>query len=359
LAGAAALAVAACATTPALPVKEEVLVYPPSPDQPRYYYERTIYGSGDVYEQTGMDRLRQFATGENELSRGLSKPFDVVAVRGRIYVGDTVSRKVHVFDYTAKQYSAFGTEGIGKLAKPLGMAADATGRIYVCDGTAKRILVYDADGNYLKSIAGGDHVKRPSGVAVNAAGTRIYVVDTGGVKTSEHAVRVFDGDGNHLFDIGVRGIEPGQFNLPLTADVGPDGKLYVTDAGNFRVQVFSPDGEFLSAFGSLGRGPGQFSHPKGIAVDHTGKVFVADTGFGNFQIFDGEGRILMFIGDRDERGGPGKFLLPAGIDVDADGRVYVVDQFFRKVDVFRPAELPEGTPIGGVGGQSDVAKPPS
>jgi DNA-binding beta-propeller fold protein YncE len=356
LAGAAALVVVACTTTPNTTVTEDILVYPPPPEQPRYYYERTIQGSADVAEETAMARLRQFATGENDRTRGLSKPFDVVATHGRIYVGDTVSRKIHVFDFTAKQYSAFGTEGIGKLAKPLGMAADGLGRIYVCDGTSKRVLVYDADGKYLKALGGGEHVKRPSGVAVNADGSRIYVVDTGGVDNLDHAVRAFDGDGNHLFDIGLRGKEPGEFNLPLMADVGPDGKLYVVDTGNFRVQVFSPDGEFLTAFGSSGRRPGQFSHPKGIAVDGAGKVFVADTAFGNFQIFNDEGKILLFVGDRDERGGPGKFILPAGIDVDADGRVYVVDQFFRKVDVFRPAELPEDAPIGGAGGQSDVAK---
>ena len=33
----------------------------------------------------------------------------------------------------------------------------------------------------------------------------------------------------------------------------------------------------------------------------------------------------------------------------ADGRVYVVDQFFRKVDVFRPADLPENA--GYLGGE--------
>ena len=29
------------------------------------------------------------------------------------------------------------------------------------------------------------------------------------------------------------------------------------------------------------------------------------------------------------------------VAVDEDGRVYMVDQYFKKVDVFRPADLPE------------------
>jgi hypothetical protein len=35
-------------------------------------------------------------------------------------------------------------------------------------------------------------------------------------------------------------------------------------------------------------------------------------------------------------------MLPSGIYVDEDGRVYMVDQWFRKIDIFRPAQLPAG-----------------
>jgi len=35
-----------------------------------------------------------------------------------------------------------------------------------------------------------------------------------------------------------------------------------------------------------------------------------------------------------------KYMLPSGIAVDGDGRVYMADQYFRKVDVYRPANLP-------------------
>jgi hypothetical protein len=32
--------------------------------------------------------------------------------------------------------------------------------------------------------------------------------------------------------------------------------------------------------------------------------------------------------------------------VDLDGRIYMVDQFFRKVEVFRPAQLPASAAYG-------------
>ncbi|RMD61806.1 MAG: 6-bladed beta-propeller [Alphaproteobacteria bacterium] len=346
----ALLAMGACAA-PEAPKPVE-LAYPPPPEEPRYFYERTLFGSRDVAPETAADRLRRFATGESERGRGFAKPYDVEAVEGRIFVSDTVNRRVAVLDLPQQRYYEIGTSGIGRLIKPLGLATDQVGHLYVVDGTAKRVHVYDLEGGYVRSIGTGEILQRPTGVAVSADGSRIYVVDTGGVTSKDHGIRVFGPDGTHLFNIGTRGKEEGQFNLPLMAAMGPNGRLHVVDTGNFRVQVFDRDGKFLFSFGRAGRQPGQFSHPKGIAIDRDGKIFVTDSGFANFQIFSPQGQVLMFIGTRDERGGPGEYLLPAGISVDADGRIYFVDQFFRKIDVFRPADLPPGAPVGKAPDQS-------
>lgn len=341
---AATLLVAACAAPE--PPKPVELVFPPAPEEPRYYYERTLYGSTDVKPETAADRLRRFATGESARGRGFAKPFDVRANQGRIYISDTVNRRVAVLDFPQQRYYEIGTTGIGRLAKPLGITTDSVGHLYVVDGTAKRIQVYDLEGSHLRSIGTGEVLQRPSGIAVTPDGSRIYVVDTGGVSSEHHTVRVFDAAGEHLFDIGTRGKKEGEFNLPLMVAMGPDRRLYISDTGNFRIQVFDADGNFIKTFGGIGRRPGQFSHPKGIDVDSEGRVFVVDSGFANFQIFDDQGRVLLFIGERNERGGPGQYILPAGISVDVDGRIYFVDQFFRKVDVFRPAWLPADSPPG-------------
>lgn len=344
---------AACAATPEKKAVE--IAYPPAPEQPRYYYDMTLTGSGDVAEDSAADRFRRFATGESAGGQGFGKPFGIVAVGGRIYVGDTLSRHVLMLNFPERRHKQFGISGVGRLMKPLGMAGDAAGRIYVCDGTSKRVHIYDREGEYISTVGSDEMLERPSSVAVNAEGTRIYVVDTGGVRSRNHRVRVFDRSGAHLFDIGTRGAEPGQFNLPLSAAVGPNGRLYVLDSGNFRVQVFSPEGQFLFAFGDAGRTPGHFSHPKSISVSRDGRIFVSDSGFANVQIFDDQGRILMFMGSRSDRGGPGEFILPAGVSVDVDGRVYMVDQFFRKIEVFRPADLPKDAPIGQPAGSQPLA----
>ncbi|VAX03815.1 hypothetical protein MNBD_GAMMA20-285 [hydrothermal vent metagenome] len=316
------------------------LAYPPAPEEPRFYFERTITSSFDVKKTTAVDSLRQFATGTMGSASGLGKPYGVAVHQGRIYVTDTVKRAILMFDVPGKDFKLIGTEGPGKLRKPIGIDTAKSGDIYVVDNSARRAVVFDRDGNFLRAFGGQDLMTRPSGIAVSPDETRAYVIDTGGIETQEHHLLIFDAQtGEHLKTIGTRGRGEGDFNLALQVTTTPDGTVYVTDSGNFRVQAFDRDGNFKLAFGSVGRKSGQFARPKGIASDPDGRIYVADAAFGNFQIFDGKGRLLMFIGDRSQTPGPGRYMLPAGIAVDEDGRVYIVDQFFRKVDVFRPAGI--------------------
>ena len=331
------------------------IVYPPAPAAARFIHEATIIGSTDVVPETGSDRFREFATGYGRKTEAFGKPFGLVARHGRLYVSDTVRRLVHVLDRASGEYRQIGTEEPGRLSKPLGLAVDDSGRVYVCDSTTRRVLVYGSGGEYLTAVGGGEHLKRPSSVAVTPDGSRIYVLDTGGVDNKQHRIVVFDAEGRRVSVIGTRGAADGQFNLPLSLDRGPNGDLYVVDAGNFRVQTLSAGGAPLSSFGKPGRYPGQFAHPKDVALDASGNIYVTDSMFGVFQIFSPSGRILLSVGERNEQGGRGRFLLPAGIDVDVDGRVYVADQYFRKIEVFRPADLPAssvpGARIAGVAGK--------
>ena len=76
------------------------------------------------------------------------------------------------------------------------------------------------------------------------------------------------------------------------------------------------------------------------AIDNDNECRKLQTSFGNFQIFDPTGELLLYIGEHSFKGFPANYVLPAGIAVDEDGRVYVVDQYYRRIDVYRPADLP-------------------
>lgn len=320
--------------------KPRLLIYPPPPDEPRYAYERTIYGSADVTPRKNDAALKRALTGELERSEGLVKPYAVAVHRGRIFVSDSADRFVKVFDVPEGRYFKIGDDDLGPLTKPLGIDVDTQGNLYVADGTARAIMVYTRDGKFLRKIGSPKVFERLSSVTVDAQGQRVFVTDIGGVSSDQHKVRVFDSNtGAHLFDLGKRGIGPGEFNLPRDVAIGVNGQIYVVDGGNFRVQVFDRTGRYLNSFGSVGKQMGNFARPKEIATDASGNVYVVDAAFGNFQIFNAEGDLLMFIGERSEIDGPARYMLPSGIYVDEDGRVYMVDQWFKKIDVYRPHAL--------------------
>lgn len=339
---------AACAPTaprqeaPATP--SQGLVYPAPPDEARFYYERMVMSSADVEVVDEDARLKSLLTGSAVLTATpLGKPYAVAARRGRIYVTDATERGVKVFDFPGRRYFTFRDTPEGGLGKPMGIDVDSSGQVYVADATRKAIYVFDGDGNFKRKIGDAKTFDRLTSVAVDPAGSRIYAVDIGGVRSERHRVLVFDGaSGEFLFDIGKRGTDLGNFNLPRDLAVGKDGNLYIVDGGNFRVQVFDPKGNYLNSWGKVGKQLGDFARPKEVATDAEGNVYVVDAAFGNFQIFSPEGELLMFIGDRAEANGPGRYMLPSGIFVDEDGRVYVVDQWFRKIDIYRPAKLKEG-----------------
>lgn len=352
LACAVLLGLSACAQAPKTVIKKEEppLVFPTPPDEPRFIYERTIRGSRDVDTSIAEASLQELLTGASSSAKDvpLRKPYAIVVHQGRLFVSEPSAGMVKVFDVAADKYFTIGEEDPGRLAMPIGLDVDGAGNLYVADASARAVMVYDRDGNFLRKLAGAKigepgFFKRLTSVAVDKKGEKIYAVDIGGTMRAgpeDHRVRVFDAkNGNHLFDIGKRGEGPGEFNLARDAVLDKDNNLYVVDGGNFRVQVFDAEGKFLRKFGQLGQQLGNFSRPKEIALDAANNIYVVDTGYENFQIFNPEDKLLMAIGSGGENDTPARYRLISGIAVDEDGRIYVVDQQFKKIDIFRPAAL--------------------
>ena len=346
------LGLAGCAQAPksvSKKTEEQLLVFPLPPDDPRFVYERTIRGSRDVDTALPDNSLEELLTGRSTTATNVlfRKPYGVAVHQGRIFVSEPSTRIVKVFDVPGDNYFTIGEEEPGRLAMPIGLDVDGAGNLYVADVSAKAIMVYNRDGNFLRKLAGGklgepDIFIRLGSVTVDKKGERIYAVDAGGTRAApeNHRVRVFDAKtGDHLFDIGKRGSAPGEFNIAKDAVLDKDNNLYVVDGGNFRVQVFDTQGKFLREFGKLGQQFGDFSRPKEISIDPAGNVYVIDAGFQNFQIFTPDGKLLMAIGSGAGADRPAQYKLLSGVAVDEDGRVYVVDQQYKKVDIFRPASL--------------------
>lgn len=341
----ASVLLASCAATPPKVAKEEPgdRLWPMPPELPRFAYEASLRSLADVQVMDGTSGLRHLVSGTRPPdSNVLEKPSSVAARDGRVFVADSVRRSIVVFDAPRRRVFQFGLRAPATLAKPTAIALDRRGRVYVADATLRKVFVYDSLGLHQLTIGSAAELHRPTGVAVNADGSRIYVIDRADNDSDRHRVVVYGADGKMLAEMGRRGRGEGEFNVPVQAVVGPDGKLHVLDAGNFRVQTFDAEGRYLRSMGRAGAGLGQFARPRGLACDDEGRLYVTDGAFGNVQVFNENGELLLVIGRGSRRDLPGRYGVIAGVAVDNSGRLYVVDQLFTKVEVIRRLSEQEG-----------------
>ena len=185
----------------------------------------------------------------------------------------------------------------------------------------------------------------------------------------------------YVKQIGVKGVEKGQFINPHSLATDKFGNIFVGDTGNKRVQKFSPNGTFMLSWGSEGNKSGQFMGLHDVAVDPEGKfVFtvelknhrvqkfstdgsfitkweyngtggrdvnraphqIAVNSLGIVYLTDSNGNQLLkyhdngtFIGTIGSAGvGPGKFSTPHGIAFDPSNNMYVTDMKNYRIQVF-------------------------
>jgi DNA-binding beta-propeller fold protein YncE len=268
------------------------------------------------------------------------RPYGIVVdSRGRAIVTDPGAAGVHIFDFDHHRYKFIERREKEKdaMLAPQCVALDAQDNIYVTDSLSGKIFVFDADGKYrraLGSLKGGEgYFKRPTGIAVDSAAQRIYVTDT-----LRDKIYVLDMQGQVLQTIGKHGKDQGEFYYPTELRLDHDN-LLVVDAMNFRVQWFGRNGNAEGMIGQFGDSVGQMFRPKGVAVDSEDHVYVVDGLSGMVQVFDRQGRLLYYFGKRGTA--LGQFQLPSGLFIDRNDRVFVVDSFNRRVQVFDYHGLPK------------------
>lgn len=171
-------------------------------------------------------------------AEGLERPAGLAVARDRLFVADSKTGVIRVFDLKGKPVGRIGERGHGEgmLNFPTHMCADADGRLYVVDTMNFRVLMFDPDGRYLGSIGKqGDtsgRFSRPKGVGVDTAG-HVYIADA-----LFDNVQVFDRAGRFLLGFGGAGSGDGELWLPAGVAVSTSNTIYVADSYNRRLQVF-------------------------------------------------------------------------------------------------------------------------
>ncbi len=258
------------------------------------------------------------------------------------------------------------------------VGVDRQDRVYLFSRGEHPIIVFDREGNFLKSWGEGTF-KRAHGITMGPDDT-IYCTDDG-----DHTVRKCTLDGKVLLLLGIPGqpapYQSGEpFNRCTHVALSPKNEIYVSDGyGNSRVHKYSPDGKLMFSWGEPGSDPGQFNIVHNICTDQDGYVYVADRENHRVQVFDPNGKFeaqwhnmhrpcalymdrgrnsLCYLGELgpgmpvnkdipnlgprlsiltskgellarlgDIRGGeaPGQFIAPHGIAIDSRGDLYVAE----------------------------------
>ena len=192
-------------------------------------------------------------------------------MRGAVPLASWKRERVNatVHDNLGERLSEGNYSALDLRANLVGLAT-APGRVYSALYLDDKIIALDAaTGKMLATYP----VKRPSGVACDTAGTRLYVV-------SEDKLLVVDPRTPEKPGVV---LVAGLAN-PYAATVGPDGTIWVSiRGGEMRVRGFTRDGAPLREIGKAGGRPwiGAYTadgmlEPAGISVDARGRLWVAE-----------------------------------------------------------------------------------
>lgn len=283
---------------------------------------------------------------------------------GNLYVGDNWNRTIRritqagiVTTFAGTALYGGGMDGTGSgqgfsgptFSSPQGVAVDANGNVFVADASTIRKITPGAMVTTLAGLAGitgsadspaTERFSSPLAVATDGDGNA-YVSNFKNFTISKIAP---DGVVTTLAGIpGTRGSANGAGNAatffsPRGVAAGPDGDVFVADAGTHRIRKTNRDG-FVSTWAGAGRrgdtdgtaSEALFSYPTAIATDSAGSVFVADTENHTIRKITADGTVITIaggagnIGSADGLVAEARFYSPEGIAVDRSGNVFVAD----------------------------------
>jgi len=209
------------------------IVWPARPQEPKIRYIRSIATSEDMAVEEGFfSKILEFIIGSDGVI-DVVKPMGLaVNSVGKLFVAGPAGKRIHIFDISGQDYSS----------------------IEEVDGGFRKIFKFNREGDYITAF-GDELLQRPTGIAIDSEKKLLYVVDT-----PVHNVKAYSLESGEVVAVlGERGTEDGTFNFPSYAALDAKGALYITDAMNKKVQVFGADREYQRAVGKPGDGSGSFS----------------------------------------------------------------------------------------------------
>lgn len=318
----AGVLITGCRSTPK--VDQPLLLFPPPPAKPRVQFLTWANGEDEVGPKRSS--FDDWLLGEGPRARRvINKPYGLAARDGAVYVCDTKGLSLCKLDFKNSTYSVLGTSGPGRLRKPINVIIDTLGYKFVADPIRKQVVVFGPDDNY---VAAFDIPQPCHPVDVALYQNELYVLDN---DDTCQVVVLNRSTGEVLDTIGGPGMEPGQFKIPSSLCIGPEGYLYVSDTLNWRIQKLTRKGEPVWTKGAPGYRLSEFGRPRGIRAGPDGIVYVVDAATEIVQMFDPDGRILMCLGGPGSV--PGAMALPSQVAIDTTSIPYFQKYVHEKFNV--------------------------
>ena len=331
---------------------------------------RKVSPSGTITAFAGNGTYGYSGDGGPATAASLEEPYGVaVDASGNVYIADTFNSVIRLVS-TAGIITTFAgnnTEGYtgdggaataASLSYPEGVAADASGNVYIADDdnsvvrkvSGGIITTFAGNGNYGYSGDGGPaavaELAYPEGVAADAGGN-VYISDTNNsvirkVSTTG-IITTIAGDGTSGYAGDGTLATGAQLSYPAAIFAGPGGILLIADFDNDRVREVSSAGIITTiagnGFDNYGgdNGPATaalMGAPGTTAVGSDGSVYIADSGNNRIRKVSTNGVITTIAGT----GIPGfagdggaafsaQLDNPSGVAVDSSGNVYVADTY--------------------------------
>ena len=334
---------------------------------------RLIDGNGKITTVAGTGTEGFSGDGGPAVRAEFDLPLALAVDGADVYVADADNGRIRRIDAvgTITTVAGNGSDEDGEdgvlatavgLAGPDAMALGGDGTLYVAERTGHRIRRVTPDG-LITTVAGtgvagfaGDGgpgakamVAGPDAVLVGPGG-EIYVGDT-----LNERVRRIDGNGRittivgHGHDYPGDGLPATEAHLvnPYTVRRGPDGAVYVADAGNNRVRRIAPDGVITTVAGTGAEGfsgdggkatRAELDFPSGLDIAPDGTLYIADTDNHRIRTVSPNGTITTVAGvgrngssADGSRANQSELARPVAVELDDAGNLYIAEEAGNRV----------------------------
>jgi sugar lactone lactonase YvrE len=333
----------------------------------------TLAGSITPWPMKGVD-------GTGAAARFVRPHGITVDAAGNLYVTDDYDHTIRkitpagvVTTLAGKAGEAGNTNGVGEAARfnrPQGIAADASGNLYVVDYNNMMIRKITPTGvvttfaqNDMNAPAEARVLSGPTGIGIDAAGN-LYVTDAWISRTGNPykvaALRKITPQGA-VSTMALRRTTGTEVQLYYPGHLTLDslGNIFITEQHTGEIWKITSDG-VATIVNHTGSGWNYgFTWARGIVMDSDGNLLVADEARQVIRKVMADGTITTVFGTEENKGtrdgsaGSALFNLPTGVTNDTLGNLYVADRENHTIRKISP--LGEVTTLAGNPGQFGTA----